>query len=188
MTAKKLRTKKSAARPRAFEEVRAANLADPFHAARIARLESGERFDDPTANSNDQWEWEVSSDEDYDVLADGKVVGRILEEGSRFDPPELRWGWSITEIVPATPGVTNGTGRANKRWRGFGRRGRSRNIGPAEGFAISRKQSRATSQSSAPIRKRLRPRVLGGLNECCNLRQATRLSDLHPGSMPTSCF
>jgi hypothetical protein len=92
MTAKKLRTKKSAARPRAFEEVRAANLADPFHAARIARLESGERFDDPTANSNDQWEWEVSSDEDYDVLADGKVVGRILEEGSRFDPPELRWG------------------------------------------------------------------------------------------------
>jgi hypothetical protein len=32
------------------------------------------------------------SDEDYDVLADGKVVGRILEEGSRFDPPELRWG------------------------------------------------------------------------------------------------
>jgi hypothetical protein len=28
-------TKKSAARPRTFEEVRAANLADPFHAARI---------------------------------------------------------------------------------------------------------------------------------------------------------
>jgi hypothetical protein len=51
-----------------------------------------------------QWQ-----DEDYDVLADGKVVGRILEEGSRFGPPELRWGWSITEIVPATPGVTNGT-------------------------------------------------------------------------------
>jgi hypothetical protein len=48
-------------------------------------------------------------DEDYDVLADGKVIGRILEEGSRFGPPELRWGWSITSIVPATPGVTNGT-------------------------------------------------------------------------------
>jgi hypothetical protein len=48
-------------------------------------------------------------DEDYDVLADGEVVGRILEEGSRFGPPELRWGWSITAIVPATPGVTNGT-------------------------------------------------------------------------------
>jgi hypothetical protein len=47
-------------------------------------------------------------DEDYDVLADGKVVGRILEEGSRFGPPELRWGWSLF-IVPARPGVTNGT-------------------------------------------------------------------------------
>jgi hypothetical protein len=30
------------------------------------------------------------SDENYDVLADGKVVGRILESGSRFEPPELR--------------------------------------------------------------------------------------------------
>jgi hypothetical protein len=34
--------------------------------------------------------------------------GRILEEGSRFGPPELRWGWSVTAIVPARPGVTNG--------------------------------------------------------------------------------
>jgi hypothetical protein len=43
------------------------------------------------------------------VLADGKVVGRILEPvGSRFGPPELRWRWSVTVIVPATPGVTNG--------------------------------------------------------------------------------
>jgi hypothetical protein len=48
------------------------------------------------------------SDEDYDVLADGRVVGRILEEGSHFGPPELRWGWSITVIVPATP-ATHGT-------------------------------------------------------------------------------
>jgi hypothetical protein len=48
-------------------------------------------------------------DEDYDVLADGEVVGRILEEGSRFGPPELRWGWSITAIVPAIPNRTNGT-------------------------------------------------------------------------------
>jgi hypothetical protein len=54
------RTKKPVARPRTFEEVRAANLADPFHAARIARLESGERLDDPTANGNDQWEREIS--------------------------------------------------------------------------------------------------------------------------------
>jgi hypothetical protein len=40
---------------------------------------------------------------------DGKVVGRILESGSRFDPPDLLWTWSITSIWPATPGVTNGT-------------------------------------------------------------------------------
>jgi hypothetical protein len=60
MTAKMRRAKRSADRPRTFEEVRDANLADPFHAARIARLESGERFDDPTANSNDPWEREVS--------------------------------------------------------------------------------------------------------------------------------
>jgi hypothetical protein len=50
-----------------------------------------------------QWQ-----DEDYDVIADGKVIGRILESGSRFDPPGLQWTWSITSIVPASPG-TNGT-------------------------------------------------------------------------------
>jgi hypothetical protein len=55
------------------------------------------------SRSSGQW-----SDEDYDVLADGKVVGRILESGSRFDPPDLLWTWSITEIVPASP-VTHGT-------------------------------------------------------------------------------
>jgi hypothetical protein len=48
-----------AARPRTFEEVVAANLQDPFHAARIARLNSGERFDDTTAASDDQWAREV---------------------------------------------------------------------------------------------------------------------------------
>jgi hypothetical protein len=59
MTVKKSRTKKSAARPRAFEEVKAANLTDPFHAARIARLDSGERFDDPNGPSDDRWAREV---------------------------------------------------------------------------------------------------------------------------------
>jgi hypothetical protein len=44
-------------------------------------------------------------DEDYDVLADGKVIGRILEEGSRFGPPDLLWGWSITSIVPTSPAL-----------------------------------------------------------------------------------
>jgi hypothetical protein len=49
-------------------------------------------------------------DNDFDVLADGKVVGRIYKpRDSRFGPPELRWGWSIITIVPGTPGVTNGT-------------------------------------------------------------------------------
>jgi hypothetical protein len=42
------------------------------------------------------------------VLADGEVVGRILKESSRFNPPELRWVWSITSIVPASP-ATHGT-------------------------------------------------------------------------------
>jgi hypothetical protein len=50
-----------------------------------------------------------SSDKDYDVLADGKVVGLILKSGSRFDPPDLLWTWSITWIWPATRGMTNGT-------------------------------------------------------------------------------
>jgi hypothetical protein len=50
-----------------------------------------------------QWQ-----DEDYDVLADGKAVGRIYEEPSASIPPDMRWFWSVF-IVPATPGVTNGT-------------------------------------------------------------------------------
>ena len=40
--------------------------------------------------------------EDFDVLADGKVVGRIYEDASASTPPELRWFWSVTAIVPAT--------------------------------------------------------------------------------------
>jgi hypothetical protein len=51
-----------------------------------------------------QWQ-----DEDYDVLADGKVVGRIYENPSVSAPPDMRWFWSVTAIVPVTPGVTNGT-------------------------------------------------------------------------------
>ena len=56
------------------------------------------------SHSPGQWQHE-----DYDFLADGKVVGRILESGLRFDPPDLLWTWSITSIWPATRGVTNGT-------------------------------------------------------------------------------
>jgi hypothetical protein len=51
----------------------------------------------------------LSGHEDFDVIADGEVVGRIYEpRDSRFGPPELGWGWSIITIVPGTPGVTNG--------------------------------------------------------------------------------
>jgi hypothetical protein len=50
-----------------------------------------------------QWQ-----DEDYDVLADGKVVGRIYEDAHLSTPPELRWFWSVTAIVPAIPNRTNG--------------------------------------------------------------------------------
>jgi hypothetical protein len=46
------------------------------------------------SRSSGQWQ-----DEDYDVLADGKVVGRIYEDASASTPPELRWFWSILEII-----------------------------------------------------------------------------------------
>jgi hypothetical protein len=55
------------------------------------------------SHSSGQW-----NNEDYDVLTDGKVVGRIYEEASAGTPPELRWFSSITEIVPAVPNITNG--------------------------------------------------------------------------------
>jgi hypothetical protein len=48
------------------------------------------------------------SEADYDVLADGKVVGRIYDDGSAGTPPELRWFWSVM-ATPATPGLTSGT-------------------------------------------------------------------------------
>jgi hypothetical protein len=67
-----------------------------------------------TTLSRSSGEW----DEDYDVLAEGKVVGRILEEGSRFGTPELRWGRSTTEVV-RVPGVaTHGTARDAGRSEG----------------------------------------------------------------------
>jgi hypothetical protein len=66
-TSSRARKRKSTAdRPRTFEEVRAANLADPFHTARIARLNSGERFDDATAKSDDPFVREVSVHPDWE--------------------------------------------------------------------------------------------------------------------------
>jgi hypothetical protein len=57
------------------------------------------------SGSSGQWQ-----DEDYDVFADGKLVGRIYEDPQHLSvPPELRWFWSVTAIAPAIPSVTNGT-------------------------------------------------------------------------------
>jgi hypothetical protein len=67
------------------------------------------------SRSAGQWK-----EKDYDVLAEGKVVGRILEEGSRFGPPELRWGWSITAIVSAssaTHGIAATLDEAKAMWQ-----------------------------------------------------------------------
>jgi hypothetical protein len=53
-----------------------------------------------TSRPSGQWQHE-----DYDVLADGRVVGRIYED----DPlalPDLHWFWSVMG-TPATP--VNGT-------------------------------------------------------------------------------
>ena len=42
------------------------------------------------------------------MLADGKVVGRIYEGGSASTPPELRWFWSILEVIRVPGVVTHG--------------------------------------------------------------------------------
>jgi hypothetical protein len=68
-----------AARPRTFEEVRAANLKDPFHAARIARVESGETFDGvsvhPDCEGGNHWivEWFDSDGGCYVTTFDGPL-------------------------------------------------------------------------------------------------------------------
>jgi len=47
--------------------------------------------------SRSSGEW---NDDDFDVLADGVVVGRIYADASASTPPELRWFWSILEVIP----------------------------------------------------------------------------------------
>jgi hypothetical protein len=42
-------------------------------------------------------EW---NDDDFDVFADGAVVGRIYADASASTRPELRWLWSILEVIP----------------------------------------------------------------------------------------
>jgi len=67
--------------------------------------------------------------EDYDVIADGEAVGRVYEQGGVGTPPDMRWFWSVTEIVPATPGRTNGTAatreQAMAKFRGAWEKARS---------------------------------------------------------------
>jgi hypothetical protein len=59
------------------------------------------------------------------VLADGKLVGRIYEQGSIGEPPELRWFWSITIIVPVKRSVMNGHAATREEgWRSFATLGR----------------------------------------------------------------
>jgi len=47
------------------------------------------------SRTSGQWK-----EDDYDVLADGVVVGRIYGDASASTPPELRWFWSILEVIP----------------------------------------------------------------------------------------
>jgi hypothetical protein len=62
--------------------------------ARLSRLTDLPTYRS-TSFASGQWK-----DEDYDVLAGGKVVGCIYEVmGSRFGPPELRWLWSVKSMM-----------------------------------------------------------------------------------------
>jgi hypothetical protein len=69
-------------RPRTFEEVRAANLKDAFHAARLARLDSGESFDGvsvhPDCEGGSHWivEWLDSDGGCYVTTFDGPLAER----------------------------------------------------------------------------------------------------------------
>lgn len=47
-------------------------------------------------------------DDDYDVLGNGKVVGRIYQDASASTAPELRWFWSILEVIRDPGVVTSG--------------------------------------------------------------------------------
>jgi hypothetical protein len=75
--------------------------------------------------SRSSGEWK---DEDYDVLADGKVVGRIMEEGSRFGPPELRWDGRSRRSCRHRRRRTAPPRRWTRQSRSFGRPGRRRRL------------------------------------------------------------
>src|SRR5438046_2494168 len=87
MTKPPKRAKAKTARSRSFEEVVAVNLKDPFHAARIAGLESGERFDDPTAASDDRWAREVFVHPDCEGCSHWMVHTAIVRAAQRDERP-----------------------------------------------------------------------------------------------------
>lgn len=87
--------------------------------------------------------------EDYDVLADGKAVGRIYERASALGPPDMRWFWSVTAIVPAIP-------NKNQWPRAHSRRGENevpRCLGEGQGWRLirhGRKGAGSREESSMP--------------------------------------
>jgi hypothetical protein len=58
---------------------------------------SDDYVDDDFPHAVGEWQ-----DEDYDVLADGVVVGRIYEGASASTPRELRWFWSQGVAIART--------------------------------------------------------------------------------------
>src|SRR5262245_61775647 len=62
-------------------------------------------------------------DEEYDVFADGKLVGRIYEDASGSAPPELRWGsWDGRDARGGEDEVSGSLGEGGRSIRDFDRR------------------------------------------------------------------
>jgi hypothetical protein len=103
-------------RPRTFEEVRAANLKDAFHAARLARLDSGESFDGvsvhPDCEGGSHWivEWLDSDGGCYVTTFDGPLAergARLLRRrhGRRRWPPSRRVGGGSGQPPAVLPSI-----------------------------------------------------------------------------------
>ena len=46
--------------------------------------------------------------QDWTLYEDGRPIGRIYEDASASTPPELRWFWSIIEVIRVPGGVMHG--------------------------------------------------------------------------------
>ena len=42
---------------------------------------------------------------DWAVIEDGRMVGRIVKDGSPSTPPDRRWSWSMVMFVPDRTGI-----------------------------------------------------------------------------------